>query len=91
MNHPTMYEYGQNTVTITSSVGKKKGCKTQWVHDFLIFNFTYLNITTNHNVYLWSRHLDLGFAQPIVSLCKDEGGTSEDDVILLYLDQSLIT
>ena len=72
---------------------KKKGCQTQWVHDFLIQYLTLLTLifSTIYNVYLWSRHLNIGFAQPVVSLCKDEGGsTSEDDVILLYLDRCLI-
>ena len=73
---------------------KKKGCKTQWVREFLIRYVTLLTLifSTIYNVYLWSRHLDIGFAQPVVSLCKDKGGSaSEDDVILLYLDLCLIT
>ena len=73
---------------------KKKGCETQWVCDFLIRYLTLLTLifSTIYNVYLWSRHLDIGFAWPVVSLRKDEGGSaSDDDVILLYLDWCLIT
>ena len=73
---------------------RKKGCKTQWVHDFLIQYLTLptLIFSTIYNVYRWNRHLDHGFAHPVVSLRKDkEGSTSEDDVILLYLDWCLIT
>ena len=73
---------------------KKKGCETQWVRDFLIRYLILLTLifSTIYNVYLWSRHLDIGFARPVVSLHKDEGGSaSEDDVILLYLDRCLIT
>ena len=73
---------------------KKKGCETQWVRDFLIQYLTLLTLifSTIYNVFLWSRHLDHGFARPVVSLRKDEGGSaSEDDVILLYIDRCLIT
>ena len=43
---------------------KKKGCETQWVHDFLIQYLTLLTLifSTIYNVFLWSRHLDHGFA-----------------------------
>ena len=67
---------------------KKKGCKTQWVRDFLIQYLILLTLifSTIYNVYRWNRHLNHGFAQPV-----DEGGSaSEDDVILLYLDWCLI-
>ena len=73
-------------------LGKKKGCESQWVRDFLIHYLTLLILvfSTIYNVYRWNRHLDHGFARP-VSLRKDEGGSaSEDDVILLYLDWCLI-
>ena len=71
---------------------KKKGCETQWVCDFLIQYLTLFNLifSTIYNVYCWNRHLNRGFARPVVSLCKEEGSTSEDDVILLYLDWCLI-
>ena len=64
------------------------------LHGFLVQYLTLLTLiySTIYNVYLWSMHLDLGFARPVVSLHKDKGGsTSEDDVILLYLDWCLIT
>jgi len=73
---------------------KKKGCETQWVRGFMIpyLNLLTLIISTIYTVSLWSRHPNLGFAQPVLRLLKDEEGSApDDDVILPYLDMCLIT
>ena len=58
---------------------KKKGCKTQWVCDFLIWYLTLLTLifSTIYTVYLWSRHLDIG--------CKDEGEAPQKMMSYYYI------